>query len=204
LHGSLLPSYRGRCPVNWVLVNGEKETGVTLHCMVEKPDAGDIVGRRAVSIDFEDTARTLYDKLCEAAGGLLDELLPEMKKGKIPRIKQDLSRGSYYGGRKPEDGRISWDRTAVEIYNLIRAVTDPYPGAFAFAENGGKILIWRARPVSSVSGGGPGDVILDGQSVLVKTGDGAIRLQEIEASGARWKDAGIGNYFKQGKVKKLT
>ena len=204
LHGSLLPSYRGRCPVNWVLVNGEKETGVTLHCMVEKPDAGDIVGRRAVSIDFEDTARTLYDKLCEAAGGLLDELLPEMKKGKIPRIKQDLSRGSYYGGRKPEDGRISWDRTAVEIYNLIRAVTDPYPGAFAFAENGGKILIWRAMPVSSVSGGGPGDVILDGQSVLVKTGDGAIRLQEIEASGARWKDAGIGNYFKQGKVKKLT
>ena len=204
LHGSLLPSYRGRCPVNWVLVNGEKETGVTLHCMVEKPDAGDIVGRRAVSIDFEDTARTLYDKLCEAAGGLLDELLPEMKKGKIPRIKQDLSRGSYYGGRKPEDGRISWDRTAVEIYNLIRAVTDSYPGAFAFADNGGKFLIWRARPVSSVSGGGPGDVILDGQSVLVKTGDGAIRLQEIEASGARWKDAGIGNYFKQGKVKKLT
>ena len=204
LHGSLLPSYRGRCPVNWVLVNGEEETGVTLHDMVEKPDAGDIVGQKAVKIDFEDTARTLYDKLCKAAGGLLDELLPEMKKGKIPRIKQDLSRGSYYGGRKPEDGRISWDRTAVEIYNLIRAVTDPYPGAFAFAENGGKILIWRARPVSSVSGGGPGDVILDGQSVLVKTGDGAIRLQEIEASGARWKDAGIGNYFKQGKVKKLT
>ncbi|MDD4091295.1 MAG: formyltransferase [Smithellaceae bacterium] len=204
LHGSLLPAYRGRCPVNWVLVNGEEETGVTLHYMVEKPDAGDIVGRRAVQIDFEDTARTLYDKLCEAAGGLLDELLPGMKKGKIPRIKQDLSQGSYYGGRKPEDGRIFWGRTAVEIYNLIRAVTDPYPGAFTFAESGEKIMIWRARPESSKAEGGPGDVIFDGQSVLVKTGDGAIRLLEIEASGERWKDAGIGNCFKQGKVKKLT
>lgn len=204
LHGSLLPSYRGRCPVNWVLVNGEEETGVTLHYMVEKPDAGDIVGNRPVKIDFEDTARTLYDKLCEAAGRLLDELLPGMKKGKIPRIKQDLSRGSYYGGRKPEDGRISWGESALHIYNLIRAVTDPYPGAFAFAESGEKILIWRARPVSSVAGGGPGDVIPEGQSVLVKTGDGAIRLLEIEAVGSRWKDAGIGDYFQQGKVKKLT
>ena len=204
LHGSLLPSYRGRCPVNWVLVNGEEETGVTLHYMVEKPDAGDIVGQKAVEIDFEDTVRTLYDKLCEAAGRLLDELLPGMKEGKIPRIKQDLSRGSYYGGRKPEDGRIFWSESALHIYNLIRAVTEPYPGAYAFAESGEKIMVWRARPDSSKAGGGPGDVILDGQSVLVKTGDGAIRLLEIEASGARWKDAGIRDYFQQGKVKKLT
>lgn len=204
LHGSLLPSYRGRCPVNWVLVNGEEQTGVTLHYMVEKPDAGDIVGRKAVKIDFEDTARTLYDKLCEAAGGLLDELLPEMKKGKIPRIKQDLSRGSYYGGRKPEDGRIFWSESALHIYNLIRAVTDPYPGAYAFDENGEKIMVWRARPDSSKAGGEPGDVIFDGQSVLVKTGAGAIRLLEIEASGSRWRDAGIRDYFQQRKVKKLT
>lgn len=204
LHGSLLPAYRGRCPVNWVLVRGEEETGVTLHYMVEKPDAGDIVGQKAVKIDFEDTARTLYDKLCEAGGRLLDELLPGVKEEKIPRTKQDLSRGSYYGGRTPEDGRVFWDRTALGIYNLIRAVTEPYPGAYAFAENGEKIMIWRAKPIVSSDGKGPGDVMLDGQSVLVKTGDGAIRLLEIEASGSRWKDAGVGTYFKTGKVKKLT
>jgi methionyl-tRNA formyltransferase len=204
LHGSLLPAYRGRCPVNWVLVNGEEETGVTLHAMVEKPDAGDIVGSRAVKIDFEDTAQTLYDKLCAAAGRLLDEVLPEMLRGRIPLRKQDLSRGSYYGGRKPEDGRISWDRTAVEIYNLIRAVTEPYPGAFAFADSGEKVLIWRARPLSFAAAGRPGDVISDGQSVLVKTADGAIRLLDIDVSGLRLQDADIGTYFKTGKVKKLT
>jgi UDP-4-amino-4-deoxy-L-arabinose formyltransferase/UDP-glucuronic acid dehydrogenase (UDP-4-keto-hexauronic acid decarboxylating) len=204
LHGSLLPSYRGRCPVNWVLVNGEEETGVTLHYMVEKPDAGDIVGQKAVKIGFEDTARTLYDKLCDAAGRLLDELLPQMKEGRFPRTKQDLSRGSYYGGRKSQDGRIAWEQSAISIYNLIRAVTEPYPGAYAFAGNGGKILIWRATPVVSADAGGPGDVMIDGQSVLVKTGDGAVKLLEIEASGARWRDADIRDYFQQGKVKKLT
>lgn len=204
LHGSLLPAYRGRCPVNWVLVNGEEETGVTLHVMVEKPDAGDIVGSRAVKIDFEDTARTLYDKLCAAAGRLLDDVLPDMVQGRISHRRQDLSRGSYYGGRKPEDGRISWDCTAVGIYNLVRAVTDPYPGAYAFADSGEKVLIWRVRPVPFAADGKPGDVISDGQSVLVKTGDGAIRLLDIEVSGLRMKDADIGTYFKTGKVKKLT
>jgi methionyl-tRNA formyltransferase len=90
------------------------------------------------------------------------------------------------------------------IYNLIRAVTEPYPGAYAFADSGGKILIWRAKPMVSADANGPGDVIIDGQFVLVKTGDGAIRLLEIEASGSRWRDVGITDYFQQGKVKKLT
>ena len=108
LHGSLLPAYRGRCPVNWVLVNGETQTGVTLHHMVKKADAGDIVGQRVVPIAPEDTAFTLYGKLCDAAGILLDELLPLMKIGQAPRIPQDISRGSYFGGRRPEDGRIDW------------------------------------------------------------------------------------------------
>jgi UDP-4-amino-4-deoxy-L-arabinose formyltransferase/UDP-glucuronic acid dehydrogenase (UDP-4-keto-hexauronic acid decarboxylating) len=89
LHGSLLPAYRGRCPVNWVLVKGENQTGVTLHFMVDKPDAGDIVGQKKVNIDFNDTARSLYDKLCEAAGLLLNDLLPVIKTGQIPRRKLD-------------------------------------------------------------------------------------------------------------------
>ena len=144
-----MPAYRGRCPVNWVIINGEKKTGVTLHYMVEKPDAGDIVGQKEVSIALSDTARTLYDKLCRAATSLLDELLPQMKKGRIPRHKQDLAAGSYYGGRKPEDGRIDWNKSAEEIYNLIRGVTEPYPGAFALLDNDEKIIIWWAEPVVS-------------------------------------------------------
>ena len=93
LHGSFLPAYRGRCPVNWVIINGEKTTGVTLHYMIDKPDAGDIVGQKAVKIDVSDTAKTLYDKLCGAARDLLDELLPLIKKGQIPRQRQDLNSG---------------------------------------------------------------------------------------------------------------
>ncbi len=204
LHGSLLPAYRGRCPANWVLVKGEEKTGVTLHYMVEKPDAGDIVGQKVVKIDMDDTAKTLYDKLCTATGQLLDEVLPDMKNGRIPSIPQDLSRGSYFGGRKPEDGRIDWNRPAFEIYNLIRAVTDPYPGAYASLDNREKIMIWWAKPEKLHAESMPGDVIADEQDVLVKTGSGAIRLFDIEVSGQRITGAEIGEYFKTRKVMKLT
>ena len=114
--------------------------------MIGKPDAGDIVGQKAVEIAFEDTARTLYDKLCAAAGEMLAEVLPLIREGRAPRIPQDVTKGSYYGGRRPEDGRIDWSWPAVRIYNLIRAVTEPYPGAFGFLPGDGKILIWWALP----------------------------------------------------------
>ena len=197
LHGSLLPAYRGRAPVNWVLVNGEKRTGVTLHCMVEKPDAGDIVGRRAVDIDFGDTARTLCDKLCAAAGTLLAETLPLIRDGRAQRIPQDLSKGSYFGGRGPEDGRIDWSWTAVRVYNLIRAVTEPYPGAFAFLPGGGKIMIWRAlteegdfpeRP--------PGRIRIESGRVCVATGAGRLRLVDVEAAGIRMKNEELLQFFR--------
>ncbi len=204
LHGSLLPAYRGRCPVNWVLVKGEEKTGVTLHFMVEKPDAGDIVGQKEVVIDFDDTARTLYDKLCKAADGLLDELLPVIKTGQIPRRKQNLAEGSYYGGRRPEDGRIDWTKPATDIYNLIRAVTDPYPGAFAIMENGSRMIIWRALPVEAHDmNGQAGNMKHAGEDVLVKTGENAIKLQEIEIQGRKLRGPEVGDFFKTGKVTKL-
>ncbi|MEN6509618.1 MAG: formyltransferase [Smithella sp.] len=205
LHGSLLPAYRGRCPVNWVLVKGEEKTGVTLHFMVEKPDAGDIVGQNEVLIDFHDTARTLYDKLCEAADVLLDDLLPVIKTGQIPRRKQYLAEGSYYGGRRPEDGRINWTQPAKDIYNLIRAVTDPYPGAFALLENGSRVIIWRALPVEAPDMNGQvGDMESAAQDVLVKTGKNAIKLLDVEVQGTRLKGSEIGEFFKMRKVMKLT
>lgn len=203
LHGSLLPHYRGRCPVNWVLVKGEKQTGVTLHYMIDKPDAGDIVGQKEVVIDFRDTAETLYGKLCRNASLLLDELLPQIKAHQIPRVKQDLAAGSYFGGRRPEDGRIDWNKSAAEIYNLIRAVTRPYPGAYGLLENDEKMIIWWGEPAEGSPEGIPGKIDIRDEEVLVQTGKNALKLMDIEVAGKCIGGREIIDYFKDGKVTSL-
>ena len=129
MHGSLLPKYRGRVPVNWAIIHGETETGATLHYMTEKPDAGDIVAQRAVPILPDDTARDVFDKVTQAAATLLEQTMPALAAGTAPRMPQDLSRGSYFGGRRPDDGLIDWSMDAASIHNLVRAVAPPYPGA---------------------------------------------------------------------------
>lgn len=198
LHGSLLPYYRGRCPVNWVLVNGETQTGVTLHHMVDRADAGAIVAQQAVPIAFADTARSLYGKLCRQAAMLLDEALPLIKAGKAPRIPQDWRQGSYYGRRTPADGRIDWHWTALTIYNLIRAVTEPYPGAFTFAAGGDIITVWWAQPeANGIIPGRVGQVQLEKGAVLVCAGEGRIKLLDVEINGQRLKNSEIGSYFKE-------
>jgi len=131
MHGSLLPKYRGRVPVNWAVIHGERETGATLHEMVEKPDAGRIVGQQAVPILPNDLAVDVFRKVTLAAEIVLDRCLPALLAGTAALLPQDLSRGSYFGGRRPEDGRIDWKQDAWTIHNLIRAVAPPYPGAFA-------------------------------------------------------------------------
>lgn len=130
MHGSLLPHYRGRVPVNWAVLNGETQTGATLHSMVEKPDAGKIVAQSAVPILPNDSAHVVFGKVTVAAEIALDKVLPQLLAGTAPHLEQDLSRGSYYSGRKPEDGRIDWAQPAAKIHNLVRAVAPPYPGAF--------------------------------------------------------------------------
>jgi UDP-4-amino-4-deoxy-L-arabinose formyltransferase/UDP-glucuronic acid dehydrogenase (UDP-4-keto-hexauronic acid decarboxylating) len=197
LHGSLLPAYRGRCPVNWVLVKGETATGVTLHHMVRKADAGDIVGQRAVPIGRSDTAVILYEKLCTAAGELLDELLPLMKEGRAPRIPQDIGRGSYFGGRRPEDGRIDWRWPAERIYDLVRAVTEPYPGAFCSLPDGTPLTIWWAVPEEGGrAAGAPGSVRIEDTGVMVSTGRGRLRLLSLETGKTRMTGEGLIRYFK--------
>jgi methionyl-tRNA formyltransferase len=199
LHGSLLPAYRGRCPVNWVLIHGETETGVTLHHMVARADAGDIVGQRQVPILPEDTALTLYKKLCVAAGGLLDELLPLMKEGRAPRRPQELSRGSYFGGRRPEDGRINWKWPAGRIYNLIRAVAEPWPGAFCALPDGSRLMVWWAKPdeETDLRGVKPhGTIETEREKVFIRTGRGRLRLLNVETGGTRMVGEGIVRYFK--------
>ncbi len=197
LHGSLLPSYRGRCPVNWVLINGERTTGVTLHHMVEKADAGDIVGQKTVEIELDDTAVSLYGKLCAAAEALLGETLPLIRSGKAPRLPQEPGAGSYFGGRSPEDGRIDWRWPASRIYNLVRAVTRPYPGAFTLLPDGSKLIVWWGLPVEAgTERGAPGAVEIRNGEVLVVTGEGGLRLTDVELDGSRLSSRELAEYFR--------
>jgi len=181
LHGSLLPRYRGRCPVNWALIHGEKETGVTLHYMTPKPDDGDIVGQKKVEISLEDTALTLHSKMTVAATSLLTEVLPPIREGKAPRTPQEHRLASYFGGRKPADGEIDWDKTATEIHNLVRAVTRPYPGAFSYLRNR-KCFFWSVIPVENNDDVIPGTVI-SSDPLVVRCGQGAIQLLAGQSEG---------------------
>ena len=130
MHGSLLPKHRGRAPVNWAILHGETQTGATLHIMEVKPDAGDIVGQSAVSIGPDETATDVFGKVSQAAVVVINEALPNLIKGSVPRRSNELQKGSYFGGRKPADGQIHWHQTAQQVHNLVRAVAPPYPGAF--------------------------------------------------------------------------
>ena len=148
LHGSLLPKYRGRVPVNWAVLHGETETGATLHEMAVKPDAGGIIAQTSVPILPDDTAFEVFAKLTVAAEQILWASLPSLLSGTAKVVENDLSKGSYFGGRKPEDGRINWQLPAQKVYNLHRAVAPPYPGAFT-AVAGNTYVIGKAR-LSSV------------------------------------------------------
>jgi len=174
LHGSLLPKYRGRCPVNWALVNGEKETGVTLHAMTVKPDNGDIIGQDRIEISSDDTALTLHHKLTDSASQLLDKTLPLILKGTEQRIPQDHSLATYFGGRKPADGEINWQQSAEQVCNLVRAVTRPYPGAFSYLGNR-KALFWSVSSTEGRPDLTPGTVLSE-QPLVINCGQGAVTV----------------------------
>uniref|UniRef100_B1XTN4 Formyl transferase domain protein n=1 Tax=Polynucleobacter necessarius subsp. necessarius (strain STIR1) TaxID=452638 RepID=B1XTN4_POLNS len=142
MHGSLLPKYRGRAPVNWAILHGEAQTGATLHIMETKPDAGDIVGQVVVSIGPDETATDVFGKVSEAAVSVINQVLPSLTQGNVPRKPNELEKGSYFGGRKPADGQIHWNQTAKQVHNLVRAVAPPYPGAFTDFE-GNAIIVAR-------------------------------------------------------------
>ena len=158
LHGSLLPKYRGRAPANWVLVNGETETGVTLHRMVKRADAGAILAQQKVSIERSDTGLSLHAKLRDAASNLLRDALPQLALGKLSETAQDESQATCFGRRTAADGKIDWKNPAEQLFNLVRAVTQPYPGAFcAVGEH--KLIVWQAEVVKGNEGLAPGRVI---------------------------------------------
>lgn len=174
LHGSLLPRYRGRAPVNWAVLNGEVETGATLHYMAAKPDAGDIVAQRAVPIGPDDTAREVQERVAAAGAALLDDVLPALFAGTAPRRPNDLAAGSYFGGRSPDDGRIDLAWAAKRVHDLVRAVAPPYPGAFVDLP-GGRLAVLRTRTLDAPPPGAAAStgVYVLGERAFARCGDGA-------------------------------
>ncbi len=181
LHGSLLPKYRGRVPVNWAVLHGESETGVTLHQMTAKPDAGDIIDQISVPILPDDTAFEVFGKLTVATEQVLWRSIPALIEGSAGHSKNDLTQGSYFGGRKPEDGRIDWSQSAQQVYNLYRAVAPPYPGAFTSLGNN-TVVLARARllsasastPWAAACQGLPPGLFILNDTVLGLCGDGGL------------------------------
>lgn len=152
MHGSLLPYYRGRVPINWAIINGEKYTGASLHYMVEQPDAGDLLGQQAVPILPNDTAVEVFRKVVVAAECVLDRCLPKMIAGTQSSSPLNLQEGSYYSGRCAEDGRIDTNQTAWMVHNLIRAVAPPYPGAYLDIE-GHRYMFFKSLYTEQKAGG---------------------------------------------------
>ena len=179
LHGSLLPKYRGCAPINWAVINGEKETGVTLHLMAEKVDAGDIVAQKKISIGANDTAKDVHLKAAKAAADLLNAELPKLAKakGRVKGKKQNEKEATYFHRRKPADGAIDWSKSASEVRNLVRGVTMPYPGAFSYLGDK-KYLIWDVSEVKTpakAKTAKPG-TILSVAPLTVACGSGAVRI----------------------------
>lgn len=174
LHGSLLPKYRGRSPLNWVLINGESETGVTLHRMSNQADAGDIVAQQRVSIDAEQDALGLHQQLLDVAQKLLKQYLPLILNGQVATTPQNSAQATYVKGRTAEDGEINWSQSATQVHNLIRGVAYPWPGARTnFANN--PLIIWQVR-ISELFCDAPPGTVISTSPLVVACGEGAIEI----------------------------
>jgi methionyl-tRNA formyltransferase len=184
MHGSLLPKYRGRVPINWAIINGETETGATLHEMVEKPDAGRIVGQQVVTIEADETAAEVFAKVTVAAASLLSVAIVPLINGTAQLHAQDLTQGSYFGGRKAEDGVINWNDTAENIHNLVRAVAPPYPGATTII-NGEHVKITKTRLAPAhFMHDKPATLNVGNDMVIALCGGGRmLRICEVEIEG---------------------
>ncbi len=183
LHGSLLPKYRGKASIHWQILRGEKTAGVTLHRMVAKPDAGAILAQRAVEIGPDDEALEVTRRVAAAAAALLRDSLPALARGELAETPMNLAEGFYLGGRKPEDGRIDWNRPAREIHDLVRAVARPFPGAFCLTA-GRKLFVWKSRVADESSPGAPGRV-LRRDPLVIGCGRGALEIVSGQFDGER-------------------
>jgi methionyl-tRNA formyltransferase len=187
VHYAPLPQYRGRANVNWALINGESAVGITIHELSPGLDAGDILFQQLVPIDESQTIGDLYDALNELQERHLGETVLRFINGYEGTL-QDEREATYGCSRGPDDGEIDWSQTTDRIHRFIRALTDPFPGAFTFF-HGKRLIVWAAKPVSDPPkyvGRIPGKVIrisAANGTVDVLTGDGVIRLSEVQFDG---------------------
>ena len=183
IHDSLLPTYRGFAPMNWAIINGEKKTGVTLFHIAEGVDCGPIVDQLSTEIDIKDTAKTLDEKIIKLYDEIIIKNLPGLESGKLKSVPQDESHATYTCKRTPEDGEINWQNTAVQIYNLIRALTHPFPGAYTTIR-GKRVLVWGAELPEHADiyvGNVPGRVLGKRNGMIeVLTGNGVLRLSRLQ------------------------
>lgn len=201
MHGSLLPKYRGRVPVNWAVIRGETETGASLHYMTAKPDQGDLVDQMAVPILPDDRALDVFRKVTVAAELVLQRTLPALIAGTAPRIRQDLAAGSYFSGRRPEDGRIDWGQSAQAIHDLVRGVAPPYPGAFCMLAGHRLRVLRTVRIAAPVAAAGHAALHLAGERVLAECGGGGwLRLVELELDGAPADAGALKRLFGSGPI----
>jgi len=194
MHGSLLPKYRGRAPVNWAILHGETQVGATLHQMVKRADAGDIVDAQAVPVGPEETAFEAMGKVVGAARLVLARQIDALLAGTAPQTPQDEAAATLFGGRTPEDGRIDWTWPAPRIVNLVRAVAAPFPGAFSdgpgAGAGGSRLFVWRARKAAGT--GVPGTVLATAP-LVVACGGGAVEILEASlGAGAPVAGAALG------------
>lgn len=192
IHDSLLPKYRGFAPMNWAIINGEQETGVTLFYIDEGTDCGAIIDQLSTSIGIKDTAKTVDEKIIKLYEEIIIKNLPGFAAGQIKSIPQDESIATYTCKRTPEDGEINWQKSALEIYNLIRGLTQPFPGAYTTLK-GNRVVIWEAElPQQSDEyvGNIPGRILGKKNGMIeVLTGNGIIRINRLQFVGAEEKQA---------------
>jgi methionyl-tRNA formyltransferase len=200
-HASLLPKYRGRAPVNWALIHGEETTGNTMIVLAPGADEGDIVAQREIPIGYGDDCATLYDKVAATEVDMLAEVLPLVRGGRMPRRVQIATEATVMPKRRPEDGIIDWSRSTRDLYNWVRALTHPYPGAFTTID-GRRLWVWRALEGASKgkAGGDPTGMIAtdEGGSPRVRTGDGWLELVRVQLDGEAEVDATRAGFLRPG------
>ncbi|MEK6223333.1 MAG: methionyl-tRNA formyltransferase [Thermodesulfobacteriales bacterium] len=185
VHASLLPKYRGAAPINWAIVRGETQSGITTMLMDEGMDTGDILLKKEIQIQDEDDAGSLSEKLSQLGAELLLETISQLQEGKLDPAKQDESLATYAPMLKKSDGEIKWDKPASELWNLIRGM-NPWPGTFTTLGNK-SLKIFKAKLVDSE--GSPGEVLESDPGVLrVSTGEGALEILELQLEGGKRLD----------------
>ncbi len=184
VHGSLLPKYRGAAPVQWAVINGETETGITTMLMDEGMDTGPMLLQERVAIKPDDTTGTLAPRLAEVGGRLLVETIAELKAGTLMPKKQDEGQATMAPLLKKEDGLIYWTMSAASLANRVRGLS-PWPGAYTFLGEE-RWNVWRVVPSKSLVPDKPGTIVaVDKQSILVATGEGLLDVQEIQTANSK-------------------